>query len=281
LLGIIGHPLGHTLSPRLQAAFLAEAGLSGTYEVWDTSPEGLSEKIEVLKRADIDGFNVTIPYKTAIMDFLDVVDPLAKTIGAVNTVVKTSSGWHGFNTDCDGFWDSLPEHLQQLVKGGEVVLLGAGGAARAVGAAMIRAGAQTLVLVVRDLEKAGETLKVLNACAELFSDTRPEIRLVSRDELNGSTCQALINTTPVGMTGDLRAMPLALAQMTTLPHTAWVIDLIYKPRPTQLLQVAQSQGYETLDGLGMLVHQGARAFTHWTGAVLSQAYLNTVFSQIV
>ncbi|MEB3206107.1 MAG: shikimate dehydrogenase [Vampirovibrionales bacterium] len=278
-LGIIGHPLGHTLSPQLQTAFLKQAGLSGIYEVWDTVPEDLPEMIKTLKQHAIDGFNVTIPYKTRIMPLLDEIDPLAKAIGAVNTVVISSKGLQGFNTDCDGFWDSLPPSLQQNIVGSKVILLGAGGAARAVGAAMIRGGAQSLVLVARNLDQAAQTRAVLNACAALLSENPPKISLLPYQAFDGSQCGAIINTTPVGMSGDLLAMPLTLSQIRSLPDSAWVIDLIYKPHPTQFLKLAQAQGYATLDGLGMLLHQGALAFTHWTGVTLPQTCMDNIFRQ--
>jgi shikimate dehydrogenase len=263
LLGVIGDPIGHSLSPVMHNAALAAlssttAGLSHIYLPFAIRPEDLATAIAGFCAIGIQGFNVTIPHKQAILTYLSDVDELAQMVGAVNTVWRTEQGWQGTNTDVLGFlaplktlnldWSQMP-----------VTVLGQGGAARAVVVACVQLGCSTIAIVGRDPSKLQKFLESWpSAIAQKLHchtwDTIPD--LLTQTVL-------LVNTTPIGMSPHAEQSPLDEMAIAQLPSHGIVYDLIYNPRPTRLLGMAQARGLIAIDGLEMLVQQGAAALARW------------------
>lgn len=255
-LAIIGHPIGHTLSPAMQKAALAEKFPTAEYIPIDIPPGKLVVAVEGLKNLGFRGFNVTIPHKTNVMQFLDEVDPDAKIIGAVNTVVNNGGRLTGYNTDVIGFLAGL-ENFN--VTDSNAVMLGAGGAARAVLWALCKRKAKRISIGVRNALKAqklADDFKDLGTI-EVFhwEDQNFDDRLSEAD--------ILINTTPLGMSPHIDNMPPI--DLRKLNQTAFVYDLIYTPEKTKFLLEAEKLGHKIANGVEMLVFQGAESFRLWTG----------------
>jgi shikimate dehydrogenase len=255
-LGVIGDPVAHSLSPALHQPALDALGIPATYERWHTSAADLPTRVAGLRAPDVLGASVTVPHKMAVIDLVDEVSPLARRAGAVNTVVNRQGHLFGENTDIHGFATSVGEALR-----GEhsdiAVVLGAGGAARAVVLALEACGAGEIVVLNRDGARA----------ARLVADLAPApARPAALDEavLRAELPRAdlLVNATSLGWHAG--EAPLDLELLALLPPSALVADLTY--RDTDLLLAAAARSLGTLDGLGMLVHQGARAFDLWTGS---------------
>jgi shikimate dehydrogenase len=282
-LGILGHPLSHTLSPILHQALLEETGLSGEYRPYDVPPELLHAELQKFARAGGRGLNVTIPHKVTVIPLLDTVSQNASLLGAVNTVIFQEGGTlHGENTDIIGFTSSLPASLISQLKDQHVLLLGAGGSARAVLAGLIQLGTQKITIVARHTEKASFLKQAgLNMVTTYQSKTQLETCLFSELEyLNFA--QGIVNTTPVGMSPHPDESPLSKNVLKHLfkqePENLsryFVYDLIYKPKDTQLLKMAQNMGIQTFNGLDMLILQGVAAFKLWTHSKLpsSESFL--------
>lgn len=258
-LGIIGCPLGHSLSPLMHNAALRELGIEGSYVILETPPEKLSERIFFLKGAEFRGFNVTIPHKVAIMQFLDSIDDFAKTVGAVNTVViDENKKLHGYNTDVYGFIQAIPTEWQKNFIGNQAAVLGCGGAARAVLAGLIEMGIQKISIFARNQEKSQE-LKEIFANIEINCQNLTE-------NIDLSAFSIVVNTTPLGMQGaNQEISPLNQESIATLPQSAIVYDIVYKPKKTKLLEYAEKRDLKAINGLEMLILQGAKGFELWTG----------------
>lgn len=253
--GLIGDPVAHSLSPAIQQPALDALGLAARYELWPTAAADLPARIAGLRAPDVLGANVTVPHKLAVMPLLDEVAPLARRAGAVNTLLHRQGRLLGENTDVHGFAAALTEVCRDPAAR-RTLILGAGGAARAVLLALEGAGAGEITIANRDPDRA----------ARLAADFAPTpIRLVSpggadlRREL--ATTTLLVNATSLGWHPGEAPLPLDL--LAALPAGALVVDLTY--RDTDLLVAARAHGLATLDGLSMLVHQGARALELWTG----------------
>ncbi|MGB8699006.1 MAG: shikimate dehydrogenase [Thermosynechococcaceae cyanobacterium] len=281
LLGVIGCPIHHSLSPVMHNAALAYrasclglASLDYIYVPLKIEPTDLGVALAGMAAMGWQGFNVTIPHKQAIMPFLSEISPLAQAVGAVNTVWRRAGIWCGTNTDVHGFLAPL-RVLDRSWKSVNVCILGGGGAARAVIAACTQLGCAAIHVVGRDWTK-------LMALQDSLShmDLPIAIQIHSWTDLPHLLPQMglVVNTTPIGMHPQVEDSPLSAAAIAQLPPQALVYDLIYTPRPTKLLTLAQEQGYRVLDGLDMLVQQGAAAFEQWVGekpsvAVMRQAAL--------
>lgn len=264
-LGLIGHPLKHSLSPAMHKAALADKGLKGDYVLLGTPPEKLATMVEFMKKTGFKGFNVTIPHKVEVMNYLDSVDKLAVKIGAVNTVVvEENKRMIGYNTDVFGFMEAIPSSARLNFKSQKAAVIGAGGAARAVTAGMAEMGISEVYFVVQeaDVDAAFEA-------GQILSKNYPLVKThcsILKENTNLSDISFIVNATPVGMEGLLEGIsPLSDYSISSLPDDAFVYDIIYKPRKTELLELADKRGLETLDGLDMLVLQGAKAFYLWTG----------------
>ncbi len=258
LIGVIGWPIGHSLSPFMQNAAFQALGLDYAYGPLAVAPQDLDRAVEGLKAVNFAGFNVTVPHKVNIMPFLDEVDVTALTIGAINTVVINQGRTAGYNTDAAGFVNSLAA-AGIRVAGQKAVLLGAGGAARAVACGLLQNGAAGVVIGARDRTKAA-------GLAEDFAGPYPVGGCGLTDDRFRqalSACDILVNCTPLGMHPHPAAMPPLNWQ--DLKASAVVCDLIYNPAETVLLAEAKKRGHTTVNGTGMLIEQGALAFTLWTG----------------
>lgn len=257
---IIGYPLGHTLSPLMHNTAIGELGLPYHYEAEAVPPDGLAEALERFRVDEVVGFSVTIPHKETILPLLDVVDEETERLGAANTVVLAEGRFVGTNTDGVGFLRSLTEDGSYDPEGRAAVVLGAGGAARAVAAHLALAGASSVVIANRTLSRAERLADDLaRALGRQCFLPLPLEATATADAIQQAEC--LINTTSVGMAGDPR-LPVPAAWIE--PHLM-VCDIVYRPLETPLLEAARARGASTLDGLGMLIYQGAEAFRRWTG----------------
>lgn len=245
--GIIGHPVGHSLSPVFQNAAFSALGMNAVYLAFDVSPADLGDALRGVCALGIRGLSVTIPHKEAVIPFLDEVDGDAQSIGAVNTVLNRDGRLIGMNTDWQGAVQAL-ESATSLA-GKKVLVIGAGGAARAVCYGVTRKGAI--------LHVANRTPEKARALAEAFGGTWSGLE--SLDRLNASI---LVNTTSVGMAPDVDCSPVPAS---VLEGVEVAMDIVYRPRETRLLREARAAGCRTVDGLAMLLHQGAAQFEIWTG----------------
>lgn len=259
--GIIGYPLGHSISPAMHNAAFKKLGLDYEYVPFEVKPEDLEEALKGLRALHIAGFNVTIPHKETIVPLLDDVTKVARIIGAVNTVLNQEGKLIGYNTDGAGFIDSLKEDAGIDPKGKNAVVLGAGGASRAVSIMLAEAGAQTIVLSDILEDKAKELAEYVKSYfgIEVFNV------LPNSHDLQKAINDAdiLVNSTPIGMHPKTDQSPLA--KEVKLHQKLLVYDLVYNPKVTKLLKEAKAVGCKTCSGLGMLIRQGAIAFTIWTG----------------
>lgn len=259
VLGIIGDPIGHSLSPPMQNAALRHLGWDGIYVPFGVQAAGLEAAVAGLWALGVVGFNVTIPHKQRVMATLQEVTPLAQAVGAVNTVWRTPQGWAGTNTDVQGFVAPLAA-MARSWSGQRAVVLGNGGAARAVVAGCHQLQCGEIWVVGRDRAK-------LEAFAASWhsSPLAPPLRIAPWDQGADLLPEAalVVNTTPVGMDPHGDQSPLAPEVLARLPGAAIAYDLIYTPRPTRFLQLAQAQGLQTFDGVEMLVQQGAAALEKW------------------
>ncbi|MCD6319309.1 MAG: shikimate dehydrogenase [Candidatus Desulfofervidaceae bacterium] len=245
LYGIIGHPVKHSLSPLIQNLAFTHLGINAVYLAFDVTD--LPSALAGVRALGIKGLSVTIPHKINIIPFLDNIDEMAQKIGAVNTVVNQDGHLLGFNTDWTGAILALKEKGE--IKGKRYVILGAGGAARAVAFGLKQEGAE-VTIVNRTYEKGKALAKELNAEASPW-DNLPEIK-----------AYGLINTTPIGMWPEIRHTPVDEKVVTNF---ALVMDTIYRPLETKLLHLAKKAGCICVNGLNMLIYQGAAQFTLWTG----------------
>lgn len=259
LLGVIGDPVKHSLSPVMHNAAIRELGLDYVYVPLPVKQEDLKKAIAGFEAIGLVGFNVTIPHKQAIIPLLSEISPAAQMVGAINTVWRTERGWSGTNTDVEGFIAPLQElsrDWQQITP----VILGNGGAARAVVAGLNQLGCLKLHVVGRSLHKleqfkqSWQNLPAYDSITIHTWNDLPE--LISESEL-------LVNTTPVGMYPDVERSPIDRAALEQLQSGAIAYDLIYTPNPTQFLKLASQQGAIAIDGLEMLVQQGAAALQIW------------------
>ncbi len=253
--GVLGWPVGHSLSPRLHEFWLGEYGVDGTYEPLPVRPEDFEAALRNLPDQGFAGVNVTVPHKEAAFETVDTLDAVSKRIGAVNTVVINADGsLAGSSTDGFGFLENLKEGAPGWsASTGPAVVLGAGGASRAVTAALLDASAPGVKLVNRTLSRA----------EQLARDVGGAITVVPWDDRVAALSDAaiLVNTTTLGMEGE---DPLEI-DLDLLPPEAVVTDIVYAPLETPLLQQAAKRGNPTVDGLGMLLHQARPGFRQWFG----------------
>ncbi len=259
LLGVIGDPVQHSLSPVMHNAAIAQLGLDLVYVPLSVRAADLATALAGFTAIGLRGFNVTIPHKQTILPLLSEVSTVAQAIGAVNTVWPTATGWAGTNTDAAGFIAPL-KSLARDWSAVPVLILGHGGAARAVVAGCCTLGCREIWVAGRRAEKLAqfeaswqgspyaERVRVLPWSA--LATVLPQTRLV-------------VNATPLGLATHGEATPLTAAELASLPGGAIAYDLIYRPRPTRWLRLAQAQGCLSLDGAEMLVQQGAAALQLW------------------
>jgi shikimate dehydrogenase len=260
LTGLLGNPLGHSFSPVMHNRAFELLGLNFFYMPIEVTPENLKDVACGISKMNFAGYNVTIPHKIRIMEHLDHIDELARSIGAVNTVTIKDGVTTGHNTDGEGFIRSLETETGTSVKGKTLLVLGTGGAARAVAMALAFKGAERIIICNRTEQKARDLSRDINEKVRPCSEVIP----MAPWEIKNAAGQAdvVINTTSVGMHPEEDRMPL---DGEAIPEGIVVCDIIYNPDKTKLLRVAESKGCKIVSGLGMLVYQGAEAFRLWTG----------------
>lgn len=272
-LGLIGYPLGHSLSPKIHNAALKACGLEGDYSLFPIAPDdkdGLKDLLGRVRSGEITGLNVTIPHKQNVIPLLNELTETAQAIGAVNTIYLRENKLIGDNTDAQGFLSDLKKFIgkREAGIGKSVLVLGAGGSARAVVYALSNDG-WNVTVVARRIEQA-------QSLADSFINYQLHITtfdLQPFDKLRAapSTFDLIVNTTPVGMTPNTDHSPLP--ENLSLPQHVAIYDLVYNPRETKLVKDALTKGIKATTGLGMLIEQAALSFELWTGKSPSREVL--------
>lgn len=259
ILGVMGFPVSHSLSPVMHNAAIAAMGLDYVYVPFPIPVEDLPTAIAGLKAIQsVQGFNLTIPHKVEVIPLLDEVLPIAKAVGAVNTVKRVGDRWIGTNTDVAGFLHPLKQ-LNFDWGNSPAVILGSGGAAKAVVAACLELGCPVIHVVGRDPKKMKKFHGAMTSQLHDYNlRVHPWTSIPHLLEVAG----IVINATPIGMASDPNT-PISEAEMNLLPNHAIAYDLIYTPRPTKFLQIATARGLKAIDGLEMLINQGACGLEFW------------------
>lgn len=262
-LGLIGTPIKQSLSPVIHNTAMENLGIIGSYELLETEPEDLIERLKFLKTNDYLGFNVTIPLKIPVTLFLQQVDDIANLAGAVNTVkISEDKFLYGYNTDVYGFEQGIPAVWRASLKGKKAVILGTGGVSRAVVIALSNIGVSEVTFFSTDILKAKDICYFL---MEKFPHMNFNVKNYSANA-DLSCASIIINTTPLGTYGKYCGVsPLSDEVMDTLSPDVIVYDLVYNPRETELLKQARKRNLKTVEGIDMLIHQGVKAFEIWTG----------------
>jgi len=262
-LAVLGHPISHSISPAMHNAALAELTRSDKrFALWkyfrfDIAPEDLPRALDLFRARNFRGLNLTVPHKVIAFDCVAAIDPAARPIGAVNTLLATEQGWHGFNTDGYGLATGIREELGFDLAGADIILLGAGGAARSAAVECLQRRCRSLWIANRTVANLDVLLKILQPVAagipvRGFDPQNPPAELPAH--------ALVINATSAG----LREADAAPANLAIFPRPAGVFDMIYNPPKTKLLAQAKTLGIANSNGLAMLIHQGARALSHWT-----------------
>jgi len=259
-LAIFGDPVGHSISPPMQGAALRALGIDMVYLAFRVTPKGLGAAVEGIRALGIRGVNVTIPHKERVMEFLDELDETARVLGAVNTIVNSKGVLKGYNTDVAGFINSLESETGFAAYDHTALVIGAGGAARAVIYGLAEGGARRIIIANRTQSRAEALAKELSA---VWADAEIAALSLKAKELEDfmQTTDLVVNATSLGLKGEGRlGLPLRLLNKKTV-----VSDIVYTPMETGLIAEARGLGLATHSGLGMLVGQGAMSFEIWTG----------------
>ena len=260
LYGIFGYPLAHTVSPAMQNRAFDHYRLKSMYFAFERPPARFRSLMRNIKSLLLDGFNVTVPYKEIVLRHLNQLSPEARAIGAVNTVKKVNGRWMGYNTDVYGFLAGLKE-CRFSSRGRAAVILGAGGSARAVSFALAKSGVRSICVANRTQNRAQNLVRKFRA---VFPGVRWMVARIGSKDLTKALSGAdlIVNATKVG----LKRSDGSLISRRSFPkRKVLVYDLIYRPRRTALLGLAQRLGHRVINGETMLLHQGAKAFEIWTG----------------
>jgi len=271
--GLLAHPAGHTLSPLIHNSLADMTGKNLVYVPFDVDPENVGDAVKGAFALNILGMNVTVPHKEAVIPFLKEIDPLAKKIGAVNTLVRTEdgTGYKGYNTDMTGLKRSL---LNQniSIKGQKVIILGAGGVARAVALLMATEGAEVIYILNRTVERAVEV-------ADEVSQKVPGSRLIAlpMDQYDKipKDRYLCIQSTSVGMHPNNNKAIIEDPEFYKLVHTGY--DIVYRPMNTKFMQLATKAGAKVYSGLEMLLYQGVDAYELWTGCSVNKEQCDKVY----
>lgn len=277
LVGLLGYPISHSLSPQMHNTAFSHLGLPYAYLTFDTKEDNLEDVLKAMRVLNVAGFNVTMPNKTNVIPLLDEIAPEAQWIGAVNTVINDNGRLIGHNTDGKGYVQALREEGIDF-EGKKFVVVGAGGGAKAVAIQLAADGAGEIVILNRHLEGA-------EIISNVIKDKIPTCK-ASALEFNADTLKEalkdadiLVNTTSVGMTPNEDAS--IVTDPSVLRRELIVSDIIYKPAKTKLLKMAEAAGCRTINGFGMMIWQGAMAFKIWTGEdmpvdLVKQKFLQTL-----
>ena len=259
LAAVVANPIKHSVSPFIHNSAFEATNTNGVYLAWEVDVAELAETVANIRRYQMYGINLSMPYKEQVIPYLDELSEEARLIGAVNTVVNREGTLIGYNTDGKGFFKSLPSFK---ISGKRMVLLGAGGAAKAILSQAILDGVDQISVFVRSASM-GKTKPYLEKLQHETGFRVELFALEDRQDLQGSITHAdlLVNATSVGMDGVSQPIPTSIV----LPEKLLVADVIYQPFETPFLKWARSQGNHAVNGLGMLLYQAAEAFQLWTG----------------
>ena len=262
-LGLIGYPLSHSMSKVIQEAALKSVGEEGSYEILETEQEDLVTRLKYLRSNGFKGFNVTIPLKVPITLFLSGVDNVANVAGCANTIkILDDSSMYGYNTDVYGFVEAMPLEFRQSLKNETIAVLGNGGAARAVGVGLSILNVKKIDFYVRNIVNASEMVQVLR---QNFPNIEMECKQIE-SLISLEQYKMLVNTTPIGMRSKAMGIsPIDEKIIKTMTKNSAVYDIVYNPLKTELIQLAKKNNIMTIQGLDMLIYQGAKAFEIWTG----------------
>lgn len=260
IIGLLGYPLTHSFSPVMQNSAFEKADLNNIYIPIEVIADDLGHVVQGISKMNFGGFNVTIPYKIKIIKYLDEIDKLARIIGAVNVVTIEDGQMKGYNTDGSGFLRSFEIETGETTEGKTILIIGSGGAARAISMTLAMNGAKKIYICNRTLERAVVLAEDINNSIKKCAFP---VALLSRD-LNDALrdTDIIINTSSIGMYPDVDVMPLDRG---LLEKKFIVCDIVYNPYRTKLLEEAENIGCRTLSGIHMLVYQGAESFRLWTG----------------
>ncbi len=267
-LGLIGYPLTNSLLSVIHKIAIKESGIEGDYAMLGTKPEKLDTMLNFIKKSGFRGFNVTTPHKVSILNYLDEIDKLAVKVGTVNTVVIENNGrWAGHNTDVYGFMKAIPPGAIMHFKGKKAAVIGAGDATKAVTVGMAEMGISEIHFIVAEFD-VNTAFEIGQSLCKNYPLVKTHCSIL-KENTDLSGISLVVNATPVGMEGMKGLLegisPLSEFSIDSLNDDTLVYDLIYRPRGTELLKLADKKGLETLEGLEMLVQQGARSFNLWTG----------------
>ncbi|MEP9406962.1 shikimate dehydrogenase [Peribacillus frigoritolerans] len=265
--GVMGDPIAHSMSPDIHNDAFEKENIEAVYHHFHVTKEGLNDAVKGMKALGIEGFNITIPHKTSIIPFLDEVDELALAIGAVNTVVNKNGRFIGYNTDGKGFFKSLCDEISGDIKAKKTLVIGAGGAARAIYFTLVKEGVKQVDIANRTKERAA---RLVSDCP--YDKVSKALSIIEAEE-SLSQYDLIIQTTSSGMSPELDHSPLKVDQLKT---GAIVSDIIYNPLQTKLLREAGEKGAETQNGLGMFINQAALAFEIWTGIMPDTARMTDI-----
>lgn len=269
LFGVFGYPVGHTMSPKLHSMISEKANKDIAYLAFEASPDDFGRKFEAAKELGASGLNITVPHKIRVMDYLDEIDSAAERIGAVNTVLEKDGKWYGFNTDGIGFLKGL-EMNRISPEGKNILILGAGGGARAVAYALAEGGAESFSIEARTQEKADSIGKMI----EKYTESR--YCGLPRDN---DAFDIIVNTTPLGMHPHEDKNPME--DFSRVTSDTVCCDLIYSPWETLFLQAAKKRGAKVLNGFAMLVFQGIFAFEHFMGEKLPDSFFSEIYDSFM
>lgn len=256
IVGLIGHPVEHSFSPPMHNEAFDKLGMDYAYVAFDVNPQDLQSAIEGAKALNIKGFNVTIPHKIEVMQFLDEIDEIAALIGAVNTI--DFEDLKGYNTDGIGAVRAIEEVTS--IKNKNVVVAGAGGASRAISFYLAKYGAESITLLNRNVEKAQNLANDISA-SDLIGDVKADSVSAISSYLDST--DILVDTTPIGMHPNINDKPVAVAE--DMHEDMVVFDAVYNPNDTVLIKEAIKAGSKPVYGIKMLLYQGAESFKIWTG----------------
>ena len=269
-LGLLGWPVSHSLSPKIQNAALAAAGLDGVYQLFPVDPgqlENIGDLMNKIREGELVGLNVTIPYKQIVIPYMDELTPSARRIGAVNAIYMRDHRLIGHNTDSPGFESDLRNKAGNIMdKPGSVLVLGAGGSARAVVSALLGMSWK-VIIAARNLDQAHG---LSHSMVQDIETDKVECIAFDLEAISPyiSQLNLVVNTTPVGMYPKIENTPWL--ENLSFPANAFVYDLIYNPSETKLVAQARAAGLQAANGLGMLVEQAALGFEIWTGKPASR-----------
>ncbi|QNG61143.1 shikimate dehydrogenase [Bacillus sp. PAMC26568] len=270
--GLIGCPVGHSMSPLIHNDAFERKKMNARYHAFHVEKNELKAAVDGIKALGIAGFNVTIPHKAAIIPFLDKLDKSAELIGAVNTVINKDGCLIGYNTDGKGYLQSLLPLMKKPLHEQRYLIIGAGGAARAIYFTLAAEGCSMIDLANRTKEKAEQLIKECPVKGE------GSVLSLSEAESGLSKYDVIIQTTAIGMHPNSLQKPI---EATGLKKGSIVSDIVYNPVKTALLKAAELEGAQTLDGVGMFVHQAALAFQIWTGETPDTARMShLVYEQL-